>query len=1233
MAMNGPRPTGNSWPTILPPGLPGPRHGARRNSAGGPKSAFPPQLKESGKAMSDAVADFGHGGYAVVVNEDNQYSIWQADLEPPAGWRAEGFSGERWACLDHIAAAWTEMRPAAPAPERPPAPLLPELILRQAGQRPEAPAVLAPTGQLGYRELESSARRIAGSLARLGAGPESVVALLVSPGPDLVAAVLGAWLAGACYLPLDPFAPPRRQRQVLEAAGARVLLTDGAFADRARELAPDYAHEVGQLIADGDPQTPGHAVHPRQAAYLIFTSGSTGAPKGVVVEHAGIANRVAWGIRALELTERDRILQKTPLTFDAAGWEIFAPLVCGAPVVYGRPDAGRDPGELAASIRETGATVVQAVPTMLRLLAAEPEFASCESLRLICSAGEPLHAELCQRLIARTSAEIWNTYGPTECSIDVLAQRFDPAQLRGPVPIGRPIDNARYVLLPTGSEGEGEPLHELCLCGPGVGRGYFGDAARTAQAFLPDPYGPPGSRMYRTGDLVRLRADGALDFVGRADSQVKIHGVRIEPAEIEAVLEAHPEVVEAAVRAVPGPDGGGPRLAAWVAVRRPGLATTLPEYLRELLPAALVPALIGEIDALPRTGSGKTDRARLPEPDWSAAPGDDTREQEPETAEERIVLSVWRQLLGARRPARDDDFFRLGGDSLLLTRLAAKLTEASGLEVGLGELFRAPTARQQARLLAEASKALPIDPLPAGSRLRLSHAQERFWVLDRMNPRSRQYLLPILIWLPSEIAADTVEEAVARLVERHEVLRTRFAMDVYGLAAVVEPGDRAVAALRREDTTPEEVGGILAELLETGFDLASAPLYRAGLIRDGGPEQLLVLVCHHIVGDGWSSRILERELTEIVAALGSGREPELAPLPLRYVDAVAWQRARAGEDELAEQLAYWRETLAGLPALALPGKRDPGRRRGVDGAGVLVDLPAPAIEALLALGRRSRTTPYVVLLTLWTVALARIAGDWDFGVGSPHAGRVRPELHDLVGLFVNTVVLRSRLTADLSFAEAVVRVEGVCREGFARYAVPFEAVVDAVAPERDMSAPPLFQTLFALSGDGLVGQAPRERDLELLAQGWKSARTDLALTLWPQADGGYGGALEYATDVYDESVAKDLAEQLRALAERFARDPAEAIGAGLPEPAPDRPTCLDTVLGFVHELLPTPDDGAEAGPDDDFMSLGGTSMLAARLLWNVQSAYGVEVSMRVFFDQPTAAELARRVEELLSDNG
>ena len=1113
--------------------------------------------------------------------------------------------------------------------------LLPELFLERAREHPDEPAVLAGRTATTYRQLEERARRIARALAARGIGAESIVAVLVPPGPDLVAALLGVWLAGGCYLPLDPLAPPLHLRRIVAASGAGMVLADGLDPALDTELPPDVMVARVERLAEGAPASdaqPGSGLglqtRPGQAAYMIFTSGSTGTPKGVVVEHAAIANRVQWGVRALKLTAADRILQKTPLTFDAAGWEIFAPLVCGGAVVFGRPDAGRDAGELIASIREQQASVVQVVPTLLRLLAAEPDLGLCTSLRLLCSAGEALHAELCQRVLARLDVEIWNTYGPTECAIDFTAARFDPAQHSGPVPIGRPIDGMDCLLLEPVGGGDGD-LRELYARGIGVGRGYHADPAQTAERFLPDPVGAFGARMYRTGDLARVLPDGALEFAGRVDDQIKINGVRVEPGAVEAALETHPAVVAAAVRAVTDPHGVQ-RLAAWVAVSPADAADGLPAYLRDRLPPTLVPSVVTPVDALPRTTSGKTDHSRLPDPDWAGTdPAAAPPAPEPTAAvlsvEERIVLAAWRRVL-APVPADgiglDEDFFRLGGHSLMMTRLAAILAEDSGLGLDFRGLHYATTVREQARLLSQAAAARPIRRLPTGARLPLSFAQERFWVQDRMNPGSREYLLPVFVWLPADVPAETVEWALSALMARHDVLRTRFAMDGHGLHAVVEPA--VPVPLRTVAASAPETGKIVAGELADGFDLGTAPLFRATLVREGGPEQLLVLVCHHIIGDGWSSRLLDVELRELVAARSEQRAARLPHLPLRYVDAAAWQREQLTEDQLAEQLAYWRETLAGLPPLDLPTRRPRDAERSMDGASVPVEVSAEVVAALLEAGRRARATPFVTLLTLWTVLLARAGGQWDFGVGTPHAGRSRPELHDLAGLFINVVVVRARLHPELTFAEALARVAHACRDGFARHAAPFEAVVDAVDAPRDPSRTPLYQALFTVAGDGLVGQSPRERDLELLGQAWQVARTDLAVNLWPDSGGGYGGAIEYATRLFDEAAAAALARDLRALAVRFAADPETPIGAA---DEPERPGHEAVVLGFIRELLKTD----EVGPEDDVMVCGGNSLMAARLLWNIQNAFGVEVSMRAFFDEPTAAGLAREVERLVRE--
>ncbi|WP_422769358.1 amino acid adenylation domain-containing protein [Plantactinospora sp. WMMC1484] len=1021
--------------------------------------------------------------------------------------------------------------------------LLPELILRRAHDRPQAPAVVWAGGTLTYHELLQRAGRVAELLRNLGVQPESPVAVLVRPGPDLVVALLGIWQAGGAYLPLDQQRQGDRRRRIIAATQVRVALTDRSGS--AIQLGLPDVVQVCRLAdlngAELPPDPPVRTTLATQAAYVIFTSGSTGEPKGVVIDHAGLANRVRWGIRALGLSAEDRILQKTPLTFDAAGWEIFAPLVCGAPVVFGRADSHRDAATLVASVRDVGATVLQVVPSLLRLLVAEPELRSCRSLRVLCSAGEPLHAELCQQLLAQLDVEIWNTYGPTECAIDVTATRFDPATRSGPVPIGEPIDNMRCLLLrPDGRPADADETAELYACGPGVGRGYHRDPALTADRFLPDPSGPPGARMYRTGDLVHRLPDGGLRFVGRTDAQVKINGVRVEPTEVEAALTRHPQVREAAVRAATDP-GGQSRLVAYVvaAAAHPAGPGALAAHLRNDLPSAAVPALFLEIGELPRTHSGKLDRSRLPEPDWGAS---GTRSStDPETAEQAVIIRVWRQLLGRRDIGLDDDFFGLGGHSLMLTRLAAGVTEASGLTLDLGDLYRQATPRGQAELLARAMRACPLPVLPPGARLPLSRAQERFWLLDRLHPGSPEYLVPIVVRLSAQVPAATVEEALRLLALRHDVLRSRFPVDRDGPYVAISETVRVPLRQVATDTVEEQRRHV-ADDLTTGLDLAAAPPWRASLHQTDGAEQLLLVVCHHIISDGWSTGLLDREIRELVAAVHERRSPRLRDLPLRYVDFAAWQRSQLTDEVRASQLAYWRTTLAGLPDLELPGTRRRDTWRSAEGALVTGSLPPAMTSALIEAGRRVGASPFAVFLTLWTVVLGRAAGAWDFGVGISHAGRSRPESHHLVGPLINTVVVRSRLDPHQSFGQALERVAWVCREAFAHDAVPFESVVDAVEGRRDRSRTPLFQTLFALVDEELVGPPPRPEEIEFAREAWSVTRTDLDLTLWSRRDGTVTALLTHASPLYDQATAETLLKQFATLAGSFAEDPDGLLG-------------------------------------------------------------------------------------------
>jgi amino acid adenylation domain-containing protein len=621
---------------------------------------------------------------------------------------------------------------------------LPELVAAQARQTPGALAVLGPGGRRSYTylELERQADQVAGFLRGQGIRPGSRVVVRMPRSPEMVAALLGVWKAGAAYVPVDPDGPAERSARILADSDAATEITAETFD---QIPVPEAGPASGSRTApDGG-----------DAAYVMYTSGSTGTPKGVMITHAGIANRVLWTVRQHGLGPGDRVLQKTTIGFDAAGWEIWAPLISGGVVVLAPAGAERDPAAMLRAVAGHGVTVLQVVPSVLRLLA-EEDWTGCEGLRLLFSAGEALHAELCHKVLAKADVELWNTYGPTECSIDVTAHRFDPGQAAGPVPIGRPLPGVRVVALdpggrpvPVGVPGE---LHVGGVC---VALGYQRRPGLTADRFVPDPFSREGSRLYRTGDQVRWRGDGTLEYLGRLDSQAKVNGVRVEPGEVEAALTAHPGVRAAAVVAVDG------QLVAYVVGAVPARG-----FLSERLPAALVPAVFVELEELPLTANGKVDRGALPAPGPIRSGPPYTA---PRTIAEKEVANAWAELLDLPEVGVDDDFFRLGGSSLSLTRLASRLGD-----VPLSALFTATTVREQARLLVELSDVPPVTHADRSGPLPLSVAQYQFWLMDRINPGGPEWNAPVFVRLPEALAPRDVDSALTALVARHEILRTRY---------------------------------------------------------------------------------------------------------------------------------------------------------------------------------------------------------------------------------------------------------------------------------------------------------------------------------------------------------------------------------------------------------------------------------------------------------------------------
>ncbi|MGV9319654.1 amino acid adenylation domain-containing protein [Streptomyces sp. NPDC003660] len=1028
--------------------------------------------------------------------------------------------------------------------------LLPERFAEQAFRTPHAVAVVDGDRAVTYEELDRASARMARCLRDLGAGPETLVGVGLPRGLDLVVALLGVWRAGAGYVPFDPDQPPARLSGLIRDSGADLVLAAPeleatVLEGGARRVDPRELPETGDAPGDG------LAAGPDNVAYAIFTSGSTGRPKAVVITHAGIARRVGWTVERHGLGPGERVLQKTTVGFDAAGWEIFAPLVCGGTVVLAPAGAERDPAALLRAVGDFGVTVLQVVPSVLRLLAAEKGWERCGALRLLFSAGEPLHAELVARVREKVGegVEVWNTYGPTECSIDVTAQHADPSVGTGAVPIGRPLPGTRLLVLDT----NGAPVPvgvpgELYVGGPQVARGYVGRPDLTAERFVPDPYATePGARLYRTGDQVRWRADHTLEYRGRLDDQVKVNGVRIEPAEIEAALAAHPSITGAAVTAHPAEDGGK-RLVAHLTASAAVDAAGLRVFLAERLPDSHVPSFFRTLDAFPQLPNGKVDRAALPGPEEIAA----ARQPEytaPRDAAEAMVADVWAELLSKERVGAFDDFFALGGTSLQLTRLAARLRAVSSEKVSLRGLFGATTVEAQARMLtAPGAPPTPahdesgILPVPRSGALPLSSGQRRLWFLDRMNPGSPEWVAPLFLRLPAELAPEVVGRALNVLGARHEPLRTRYIAEGGEPRQIIDAPGAARAELRVEDAGRAELPALFGEQFARGFDLAEGPLWRALLVRLPGEDSLLLLTLHHITCDGWSTVVLDRELRELCAAYQDGREPRLPAPAVQYADFGAWQHTRLTEEVVERELAHWRTALDGIATLDLPADRPRPAVRDPRGSMVPVRVPADTAAGLAELGRAHGATPFMTLLTVYATLLARYSGQWDVPVGTPVAGRVRPETENMVGFFLNSLVVRCTLSAELTFSEALRRVRDAARTAFVHQELPFERLVEELQPERDLSRTPLYQAAFDLHSEGVTSVVTDDADLAAFTEAWQVAKTDLSLFMRQTPEGALDGVLEYATSLFERATAERMAGHFVTLLDQVVRHPGAPLG-------------------------------------------------------------------------------------------
>ncbi|MGW7275027.1 amino acid adenylation domain-containing protein [Streptomyces sp. NPDC054864] len=1032
------------------------------------------------------------------------------------------------------------------APDTGRTPGLAELFEGQAARRPGALALVDGDTELTYGELDERADALAERITALGAGPEKVVGVCMPRGADWLVTLLAVTKARSVYLPLDPGLPVERRGFMIGDAGARLVLADAATAADLADVPGTRVHDVADLLPAAVGKRSGRptaAALPDEAAYIIYTSGSTGAPKGVVVPHRGLGNLADAHRRVMGLDERSRVLQSVSIGFDVAMGDLVNVWNCGAALVL----AGSDEvlGEGLARILDEQRITHAMLP--LAALSTLPE-AALPRLRTLVSGGEAMPPEILARWAPGRT--LINAYGPTETT--VAATLSQPLDATGGAPIGRAIGATRTFVLdawlrpvPPGTTGE------LYLAGPGVARGYAGLPSRTAAAFVANPF--TGGRMYRTGDLVRQGTDGQLEFVGRADDQVKLRGFRIELGEVEAALARHPAVTQAA--ALVREDQPGVRRLAGYVVADGVTSAELRAFVAAELPEYMVPTICVVLDAFPLTTNGKVDRRALPAPDMSELLRGYVA---PATAAECAVAEVWADVLGLDRVGTHDDFFELGGDSLLSIQAVSRLRRA-GYTPTVRMVFDHPTVGAlAAEVTAGTADADPVVPVARDGILPLSHAQQRLWFAAELAPHSTEYNSggAVLLRGPLDVAA--LQDSLTALTARHEALRTTFD-EVNGetvqLVHAPVPVRLAFAHCDRS-ALPARIRAELGRV----FDLRQGPLLRPTLLRIADEEHVLVLAMHHMVTDGWSMGVIMRELDQLY------RGAELPSLPVQYADYAAWQRDRLTPVALADGLAYWHEQLGGVPVLELPTDRPRPAERTWAGAMEEFDVPADIVERFAKVCRGRGATTFMGLVAVVQLVLSRYSGQEDIVVGTVTSGRGRPELEDLIGFFVNTVALRTRIDENRSVAELLDDVRESVLGAFTHDDVPFDRVVDAVVTERDPSRSPLIQALVSMEN----APAPvtgGELDWQDQPFPVDTAQFELAVD-FTERDGTLTGLINYNTDLFDAETIRQLAGHLRTvLTEMTGPDRAlSAVRMLLPEEE------RRLVHGWHATVLDVPDD-------------------------------------------------------------
>ena len=1042
------------------------------------------------------------------------------------------------AILPHDEQEQVNLLSSGPHLEYPAARSLQQLFEAQVARSPDAVACIVGSSHLTYSELNARANRVAHHLIKHGAGPEVLVGIFCSRNVDLLVGILGILKSGSAYVPLDPIYPKERIGYILEDAKAPIVLTQTALADQL----PDFA---GQRLCLDDQQdqialepntNPGVEVAPHNLAYVLFTSGSTGRPKGVAIEHRNATTFVAWAQTVFTPQDLSGVLLSTSVCFDLSVFEIFVTLAAGGKIIV---------AENALYLPELEAkdevTLINTVPSAIAELTRSGNVPS--TVRIVNLAGEALHDDLVEQIYATTNVErVYNLYGPTE---DTTYSTYTLVRRGTEVTIGRPIANSRaYILdanrttVPLGVPGE------LYLTGDGLARGYYGQPTMTAQRFLPDPFSDvPDARLYRTGDLCRWLPDGNIQYMGRADHQVKVRGFRIELGEIESTLASHPAIRDTVV--IAREDEPGHKFLVGYVVARQGetlSAAELRAYLLNSLPEYMAPRVFVMLEALPLTPNGKIDRKALPVPDAFVEQAEFVA---PRTTTERTLAAIWSEVLHIDAIGVTSNFFTLGGHSLLAAQVISRIRRAFETELPLRDLFEAPTIEGLAKRIDATEQLETATQIPRISRdqpLPLSFAQQRMWFSDQLDPENAQFNIPSASRVDATIDLEILARTVAALVHRHETLRTNFST-VDGLPV------QTIASTRQVPIQVEDLRHIAREqreaeaqkLVENAarrpFDLARDRLLRVLVIQLADDASILFLSIHHIISDRWSVTILLNELSVLYTAFSHGEPSPLPQLPVQYADFAAWQRGAAEGAQFQQQLRYWTTQLKDAPpVIELPTDRPRPAFASVAGDVAKIALSADLTARLNALSLNQGATLYMTLLAAFEVLLARYSGLEDFVIGMPIASRSHTEIEGLIGLFANTLPLRADLSGDPNFKQVLSRTKDLALGAYANQDIPLERLVEELRPERSLSYDPLVQVHFILQNAPLENKTPRGLHLKHLETNTQTAKGDLFFSL-TERDGALHGRLEYNTDLFDGSTIERMLTHYRQLLDAAVANP------------------------------------------------------------------------------------------------